>query len=1164
MKKGIYTLLSLLLVVGILTAPLTGGMMVDAKTIEEQLADQLLDSLIGGVDEPVEAEPWTAAGPGTLIVRMEDEPLVTYMRESQSLNTFLRSFAAQSREESLLQAQESVELQVLAEVDSAAEVTYHYTSVFNGFAMEVADMACGQEIRSLPGVSDVFVSEEVPLLEPVGETASVEVAVQELTAAGYTGKGQAIAIIDTELAVGHDYFATAPEGTVKHTEQSIANALSGLSISGGSIAAENVYKSAKIPFAYDYGERDSDVSYNQNKRSPAHGTHVTGIVAGKNGTASNETLNGVASDAQIVFMKATNGEYFMSDAILAAINDAVKLGVCAINMSFGSDYGKKSTDIYYGEALTNAKKAGIFLSCANGNAHMGYQPKKENGILTNPISTKNMEYSAMGTPANQDSTVAIAALNTTGSATDPLAYFTSWGLAEDLTLKPELSAPGYQILSSAPGNNSSYSLSSGTSMAAPYVTGVAALLSEWYEEKKGEGSVPDEAMLTKASLNRASYFEALLASTAKIQTGDGKAKAENNTYQSPRRQGSGAVSFEAAVTAPAVLLGDDGDEDSLPDKSRISLGELEEKDTFSIQAVLQPFSSSVPEYDVSLFVTTDSYTTKDNAYYVQANQPTSLTAELIREEWGAADANGARQLRLTVKLNQDELAANKLIFPNGFYIDGYVILTPKTGGTPALHIPFTGFYGSWMASPIFDESVYSQDSLMSVLAPLGTVKTDSGNAYIPLGRCFFTGKPTSEDLDYLTISPGTPDEYFDALGIGWGLLRTVSSAKIALKNGEDTVISGYFRENNYDKKYLPQYFSLGGMWSPTLKKLAEGIYNLELSAWHSTNTNTSDKPDDESSFSIVVDNTAPAFSNASVVTERNTATLKVTASDTYGLGLSALIEVKGGDMANATTVYTLNHTGKEEALEFDITARSTQELYLCTYDCGLNSKVVSVAELLAATPTPTPAPVPVGPPVTEPSIEPSTEPSEEPTPVPPAFKDVDYSSWYGDAVSYVVEKGLFNGTDIDLFSPHAPMNRGMIATVLYRMAGEPAVSGTDTGFSDVPSQAYYARAVRWAKENNVMNGTGAGFSPNGTLTREQLATVLYRFSGSPEVSGDLSAFRDGSTAGKYAEKALVWCVQQGILGGMGDNLLNPKGEALRSQVSVMLWRFLEPESSGVV
>lgn len=170
------------------------------------------------------------------------------------------------------------------------------------------------------------------------------------------------------------------------------------------------------------------------------------------------------------------------------------------------------------------------------------------------------------------------------------------------------------------------------------------------------------------------------------------------------------------------------------------------------------------------------------------------------------------------------------------------------------------------------------------------------------------------------------------------------------------------------------------------------------------------------------------------------------------------------------------------------------------------------------------------------------------------FRDVGQNDWFASAVQYVNGKSLMNGTSTTAFSPNENMSRVMLATVLYRMSGETAEAGSS--FRDVSSSAYYAAAVGWASDKEIVNGTGANaFSPNASVTREQLAAMLYRYAGEPSVSADLSAYTDTVDISPYASKAVEWCVAKGILSGKSATRLAPQDTATRAECAAMLQRF---------
>lgn len=176
------------------------------------------------------------------------------------------------------------------------------------------------------------------------------------------------------------------------------------------------------------------------------------------------------------------------------------------------------------------------------------------------------------------------------------------------------------------------------------------------------------------------------------------------------------------------------------------------------------------------------------------------------------------------------------------------------------------------------------------------------------------------------------------------------------------------------------------------------------------------------------------------------------------------------------------------------------------------------------------------------------------------FQDVLPGDWCYDAVRYVFETGLMNGTSETAFTPGTPTTRGQIVAILYRLEGSPAAGLAP--FSDVASTSYYNAAASWASANGIVNGYSDGtFRPNNLITREQLAAFLYRYASQKgrDVSErtELGVFTDAGQAAAYAVEPLRWALAMGLLNGSAANTLSPGGNANRAQAAVVLTRFIQ-------
>lgn len=186
------------------------------------------------------------------------------------------------------------------------------------------------------------------------------------------------------------------------------------------------------------------------------------------------------------------------------------------------------------------------------------------------------------------------------------------------------------------------------------------------------------------------------------------------------------------------------------------------------------------------------------------------------------------------------------------------------------------------------------------------------------------------------------------------------------------------------------------------------------------------------------------------------------------------------------------------------------------------------------------------------------------------FTDVRDADWFHDAVQYVYENDMMSGTGEETFSPDLITTRGMIVTILYKMEGRPAAVGKT--FADVDQSQYYAMPVAWASENDIVSGYGSGkFGPNDPITREQLVVILYHYAQykgydvSVGENTNILSYTDFNQLSEWAIPAMQWACGAGLVSGMGDGTLAPKGSATRAQAAAVLMQFCKNSmDSGVV
>ena len=177
------------------------------------------------------------------------------------------------------------------------------------------------------------------------------------------------------------------------------------------------------------------------------------------------------------------------------------------------------------------------------------------------------------------------------------------------------------------------------------------------------------------------------------------------------------------------------------------------------------------------------------------------------------------------------------------------------------------------------------------------------------------------------------------------------------------------------------------------------------------------------------------------------------------------------------------------------------------------------------------------------------------------FIDVEESDWFYDAVQYVYKNGIMNGTGSNTFDPDGVTTRAMIVSTLYRIAGSPDTNGMKSPFKDVASGSWYEKPVIWAYNNKIASGTSEStFEPDTPVTREQVATFLFRYAKEDVEGADISKYPDASEVSDYAKAAVSWAVKKGIINGTTKNnvsYLDPKGQATRAQTAAILSRYVK-------
>ena len=925
-------------------------------------------SAFGAVEYGKEEDALIHSGNVTFIVEVEGDPLLLNKdAQIQGPQTYIESYGSRYAEGKILEKQAGIYSAIESSVSEEASMGYVYTALFNGFSIECeADKI--DEIKAIPGVKNVYVSEEISIPGIKMATSGNLGGITQFPELGYDGEGQVIAIVDAGCYTDHEFFKTAPENP-KYEMADIDALLKAHTTNCGITDGSKVYKSEKIPFAYNYNAKTTDTHLKNN-----HGTHVSGIAAGKNGTYLDGTkFSGVAPEAQLMIFGALNenGSGALAD-LLAGVNDAAILGADVINMSFGTDYLGSDVRTVYKRIVENAANAGISIYAAAGNASRGFNG--ENILTTRP------DYSAIGIPADESVATAIASadntsfmqksapfalpdgtemefeelfagadfdklfeegeyipyvycgvgytssfegkniagkialvkrgsvalativtraanrgavgvilINNTASpaitstcdiptavarvedestlknATDKritcigestlqtvtpqsggkISSYSSWGIGSRLDLKPEISAPGGNIYSSS--SDGKYMYNSGTSMASPYMAGMGAVTRQYYATNPFAEEYNELSGRAKTSL-----IENIQMNSAGIIYQD------NGVPYSPRLQGAGLVNGENILKTPLLLTGDSG-------KAKINLKEI--GSTFTVDFEITNISKDTVTFDdISIEVLTDGHKESSGKYYIDGTERIAHTVTLPEEI--TLLSGGKYSFSAEVKLDESAVSQKQTYFPNGFFVDGYVILN-STEKETEVSIPFAGYHGDWSGLDIFDSTSYDEGGSTLLNSGeefyYGTYLSllDKDDYLFPMGKNYWYRTAVSED--YIAYSP----DWVGSLGVVLTNLRSAQDVTVALydsngelvftqNTGEDVAKFGRtfveFKRSNFDA-------------------LEDGDYTIKVSASDTLDTSITDSME----LSFAVDSTAPVI--VSAVLDETQKQVTVTAKD---------------------------------------------------------------------------------------------------------------------------------------------------------------------------------------------------------------------------------------------------------------------------------------------
>ncbi len=659
-------------------------------------------------------------------------------------------------------------------------VKFTYNLLFNGFAIE-APYYMRESIAAVEGVEKVFIAARYSLPEAdEAEDTRLSTSVglinaDDAWAAGYTGAGSVIAILDTGCVVAHNAFSTMP-ATQTMTTSKLSTVLGSNNLQAeqkynGTLTASTLYYSGKIPFRFNYDNGTTNVAHSY--AGSDHGSHVSGIVAGN---YSGSSYTGVAKDAQLVIMEvfnqSTGAEW---DVLLAAMEDCAYLEVDALNMSLGSDCGF-TTDGDEVEYVYNLlSQHGVNVAVASGNS--GSTSCQYYGSSYSYSLAMNPDNGLASTPGTYNGSLCVAA--STKSSSAALCSFSSWGSTADLKIKPEITAPGDSIYapvdSSTSGATTSYGSKSGTSMATPHIAGAMGIVAQYVKQTWPSLSLEEQAKMV----------DRLLMCTATPMM------YSTGLPYSPRAQGAGLVDVYKAVTTQAYITVDGCD------RPKLEIGDDKDKTgVFTMSFNIVNFGSTALTYSVTPYVESEnaaSTTLNGSSVYRMSCTPMNIKSNcsIACVSSVTVPANSTKTVTVTITLNDTVKNTLNTYYPHGAYVEGHIVL----GGTTNLTVPFLGFFGNWNEASVFDRYTYIDQikgvnnyNYMSKQIIVGAKKSSSTTMLFGANPYITTGDWLA---DRATLSPNG-DGYYDKIdNVVLALIRNAANCGIKIYNEDDPDVVYY-------------------------------------------------------------------------------------------------------------------------------------------------------------------------------------------------------------------------------------------------------------------------------------------------------------------------------------------------------------------------------------
>lgn len=589
------------------------------------------------------------------------------------------------------------------------------------------------------------------------------------------------------------------------------------------------------------------------------------------------------------------------------------------------------------EAAKAAGAAGILVY--NNEPGMLYMQMDNYDLPSAFISQADGKALAAVAEGNRKLTVSASYGKVDNPTSGEMSDFSSWGVTPELTLKPDLTAPGGNIKSATTGGG--YTTKSGTSMSAPFVSGAMALVKQYVEQKK----------FATTETEKAALVDNLLMSTADL------VMAGTAPY-SPRKQGAGSVNIAAATSTKAYLTAADGG------RPKVELGDdAAESGNYTIKFQVHNLTDEKLTYTVGGYVQTDGQEVTKQIGDEDVHQVTELPYRLeaaIPAQTVTVPASETVTVTVSVSLTDADRMYLSNNFKNGTYIEGFVTLTPESGTQPTLSIPYMGFYGDWTKAPIIDATdygTYLNDKKNSwSQAYINTAASNSleGTVNTYLGdNPYHDGQPYSSERN--AISPNE-DDYMDTLSFVYtGLLRNVKALNYEIKDAKTGDVY-YSNKVDYETKsvYSSNYYQIvpaGASdydkfsWDGTKKDGYAKVPNntkviVTITGELAYERNGSNNAKDSWSFPITIDTEEPEAEDITVSNENGKyyVSLKVT-DNQFVSNVTISNNAQSKELASFPVAETI--AGATTECKYDITGFG-ENLKVVVNDYACNRKVYPI------------------------------------------------------------------------------------------------------------------------------------------------------------------------------------------------------------------------------